>query len=137
MTTIFLNGLLSCTFLYEWLLFLFEWSFVMHISVRMTTISFWMDFRHTRFCANDYHFFLNGFSSCSFLYEWPPFSCIWVFVMHVSVQMTFHILCIFIFVMHISVPMNLHILPVFLVCNALQRVNSMVQRRIINDIICI
>ena len=50
-----LNEFSSCTFLYEWLPFLFEWVFVMHISVRMTTISFWMGFRHTHFCTNDYH----------------------------------------------------------------------------------
>ena len=36
---LFLNGLLSCTFLYEWLPFLFEWIVVIYISVRMTTIS--------------------------------------------------------------------------------------------------
>ena len=29
----FLNGFSSCTFLYEWLPFLFEWIFVMHVSV--------------------------------------------------------------------------------------------------------
>ena len=72
----------------------------MHISVRMTTISiwmvfrhahfctndyhfFWMDCRHARFCANDYHFFLNGFSSCTFLYEWLTTRFIWGFVMYI------------------------------------------------------
>ena len=92
----FLNGFSSFTFLYELLPFLFEWIVVMHVSVRMTTISFWMGFRHADFCTNDYHFFLNGFSSCRFLYEWLPFRCIWVLVMHVSVQMTFNILCVWI-----------------------------------------
>ena len=48
-----LNGFSSCTFLYGWLHYHFEWVFVMYISVRMTTISFWMDCRHARFCAND------------------------------------------------------------------------------------
>ena len=52
----------SCTFLYECLPFPFEWIIVMHISVRMTFISFWMDCRHSHFCRNDYHFFLNGLS---------------------------------------------------------------------------
>ena len=90
----------SCTFV-EWLPFLFEWIFIIHISVRMTTISFWMDFRHAHFCTNDYHLFLNGLSSCTFLYKLLPFLFEWIF--HV--------------------------------CNALQSVNSMVQWRIINDII--
>ena len=45
-----------------------------------------------------------------------------------SVQTTFHILCILNFVMHISVRMTFHSLLIFHdVCNALQRVNSMVQ----------
>ena len=78
-----LNGFSSCTFLYKWLPFLFERIVVMHISVRMTTISFWKDCRHARFCANDYHFFSNGFSSCMFLCEWLPFLLEWIFVIHV------------------------------------------------------
>ena len=75
----FLNWFSSCTFLYEWLPFLFELVFFMNISVRMTTISLWMGFRHAHFCTNDYpysfwmgfrhiyfctndsHFFLKGF----------------------------------------------------------------------------
>ena len=106
--------------------------------------------RHARFCASGYHFFLNWFSSYTFLCEWLPFLFEWIFVMHVSVRMTtvslymdfrnarfcamtFNILCIRIFVMHISVRMTFHILLVFHVCNALQRVNSMVQWRIINE----
>ena len=154
------NGFSSCTFLYEWLSISFEWVFVMHISVQITTISFWMDFRHSHLCTNDYHFFLNGLSSCTFLYKWLPFIFEWIVVMHISVRMTtisfwmdcrhahfcmndyhfvvygflscifcamtFYILCIWIFVIHISVRMPLHILLVFHVCNALQRVNIMV-----------
>ena len=69
----FLSGLSSFTFLYGWLLSHLEWIVVMHISVRMTTISFRMDCRHARFCANDYHFFSNGLSSCMFLCEWLQF----------------------------------------------------------------
>ena len=101
----FLNGLSSCTILYELLSFLFEWVFVMHIYVRMTVIYFWMDFRHTHFCTNDYkffcidcrhanfctndyHFFFIGFSSCTFLYEFLPFLFEWIVVMHISVRMT-------------------------------------------------
>ena len=64
---IVLNGLSSFTFLYEWLPFLFEWIFVICISVRMTTISFWMDCCHAHFCTNDCYFFLIRFSSCTFL----------------------------------------------------------------------
>ena len=41
-----LNGFSSCPFLYAWLPFLFEWIVVIYISVRMTTISFWMDCCH-------------------------------------------------------------------------------------------
>ena len=64
-----LNGFLSCIFLNGWLPSHFELISVMYISVRMTTISFWMDCCHARFCANDYHFFLER-----------------IFVMHVSVR---------------------------------------------------
>ena len=73
----------SCTFLYEWLPFLFESVFVMHISVRMTTISFWMSFRHAYFCTNYYQVFMKSFPSCTFLYEWLPFHFEGVFVMHI------------------------------------------------------
>ena len=83
-----LNRFSSCTFLYEWLPIIFEWIFVMHVSVRMTTISFWMDCRHARFCAHDYHLFLNGLSSCAFLYKWLPFLFKLILVMHLSVQRT-------------------------------------------------
>ena len=148
----FLNGLSSSKWLYEWLPSLCDWIIVMHIAVRMTTISFWVDYRHAQSCTNDYELFLNRFSSCTFLYEWLPFRFEWIFVMHIlcndfpyflyfgfrhaySVQMTFHILCKWIFVKPISVQMTFHILLVFYyVCNALLRVNSMVQWRIINDI---
>ena len=53
--------------------FLFEWVSVMHISVRITTISFEWVFVNAHFCTNDYHFFFKRFSSCTFLYEWLPF----------------------------------------------------------------
>ena len=66
-----LRGFSSCTFLYGWLPSHFEWIFVIYISVRMTTISFWMDCRHVHFCTNDYHFFLER-----------------IVVMHVSVRKT-------------------------------------------------
>ena len=65
-----LSGFSSCTFLYGWLPSHFEWIFVMYISVRMTTFSFWMDFRHVHFCTDNYILILNGFSSCTCLYEW-------------------------------------------------------------------
>ena len=42
------NGFSSCMFLCEWLPFLLEWIWVMHVSVRINTISFRMDFRHAR-----------------------------------------------------------------------------------------
>ena len=83
----FLNGFSSCTFLYEWLS-IFWWIFVMHISVRMTTISFSMGFGHAHFFMNDYHFFLNRFSSCTFLSEWLPSHFEFVFVIYISVRMT-------------------------------------------------
>ena len=73
-------GYSSCTFLYEWLSIfisvfvihisvrmtiqiIFEWVFVMHIHVLMTTIYFWIGFCHAHFCTNGHHFFLYGFSS--------------------------------------------------------------------------
>ena len=49
-----LNWFSSCTFLYGCLPSHFEWIFVMHISVWMTTFSFWIDFRHIHFCTDDY-----------------------------------------------------------------------------------
>ena len=88
LSILFLNGLSSCIFLYEWLPSLLNWLLSMHISVQITTISFWMDCLHARFCTNYSHFFLNGCSSCTFLCEWLPFLLDWVFVMHVSMQMT-------------------------------------------------
>ena len=80
---LFLNVFSSCTFLYEWLPFLIEWIVVIYIyvrmitflfklfvviyiSVRMITIPVWMDCRHFHFCTNEYHFFVYGFSSCTF-----------------------------------------------------------------------
>ena len=102
---LFLNGLSSFTFLYEWIPCLFEWIVVIYISLRMNTISFWMDCRHLHFCTNDYNFFLKGLSSFIFLYEWLPFLLNrflswtflfkwlqfifeWIFVMHISLWMT-------------------------------------------------
>ena len=61
-----LNGLLSCTFLYEWLPFLLEWIVVMHVSVRMTTISLNVDFRHSLSVQMIFHILVYGFSSCIF-----------------------------------------------------------------------
>ena len=83
-----LNGFSSCTFLYEWLPFLFECIVVIYISVRMTTISCWIDFCHVHFCTSDYHFVVYGFSSCTFCANDFPYSCIWIYVMHISVRMT-------------------------------------------------
>ena len=142
----FLNGVLSCTFIYEWLPFLFLMGFShAHFCTNDYHFFFWIGFRHAHFCTNNYHFFLNGFSSCTFLYEWLPFLCIRVFVMHISVRMTFNILLI----CHVCYALqrvnsmvqwriiNDTIMYIGFdhVCNALQRVNSMVQWRIINDII--
>ena len=124
-----LYGSSSFTFLYEWHHFLFERIVVMHVSVRMTTISFCMDLRHARFCKNDYHFFLNGFSSCTFLCEWLPFRCIWVSSCTL-LQMAFHILCIWIFVMYILCKW----LSKFFCFSMMRAMLFMVQWRIINDI---
>ena len=74
--------------MYGWLHSHFEWIFVMYISVRMTTISFWMNFRHIHFCTNDCHFFLSGLLSCTFLYEWLPTFFEWILVIYISVRMT-------------------------------------------------
>ena len=131
----FLYGFLSCTFLYEWLPFLFEWIVVIYISVRLTTISFWMECRHFYFCKNDYHFFLNVISSCTFLYEWLPLRCIWFFVIHILCKW----LSIFFLYGFSSCTFLCEWLSIlfwfFHVRNALQCVNNMVQWRIINDII--
>ena len=96
---------LSCTCLYEWLSISVERVFVMYmfvlmtihnfelnvvisISVRMTTFSFWMDFRHVHFCTDDYLLIFNWFSSCTFLYGWLPSHFEWISVMYISVRMT-------------------------------------------------
>ena len=96
----------SCTFLYEWLSISFEWVFVMHISVRMTihfflngmlsflisvrmtTISFWIDCLHLHFRTNYYHFFLNGFSSFTFLYGCLHSHFEWISFIYIFVRMT-------------------------------------------------
>ena len=121
-----MNGFSSCTFLYEWLSLFFEY----------------------------------GFSSYTFLFEWlSVFFCIWMYVMHISVRMTSIFFWIWIYVMHIYVRMtsilfwvfchvhlctNDYLFPISFqcvsvkqeyVCNVLQRVNCMVQWRIINDVI--
>ena len=72
--------------------FLCKWDFVMHISVSMTI-----------------DFIVNGFSSCTFLYEWQSIF-ISVFAMHISVRMTFNIIFEDVFVMHICVRMTIHFL---------------------------
>ena len=59
-------------FLYEWLS-IFLLVFVRYIFVRKTI-----------------HFFFNGFSSCTFLWEWLSIFVVLVFFMLISVQMTFH-----------------------------------------------
>ena len=82
------HGFSSCTSLYKWLSISLCMGFVMHSSVRMTIHFFWMDFLHVHFCTNDYHFFLNGFSSCTFLYGWLPSNFEWIFVIYISVRMT-------------------------------------------------
>ena len=48
------------------------------------------------------HMFLCGFSSWTSLYEWLHIF-LWVFVMHIFVRITMHILCVWVFVMHIYV----------------------------------
>ena len=67
-----------------------------------------MGFRHAHFCTNDYPYsygfssctslyewlsilFLYGFSSCTSLYEWLSIF-LWIFVMHIFVWMTIHII---------------------------------------------
>ena len=83
-----LNGFSSYTFLYGWLTSHFESIFVMYISVRMTTFSFWMDSRHVHFCTNDYDFFLSGLSSFTFLYGWLPSHFEWIVLIYISVRMS-------------------------------------------------
>ena len=64
-------GFLSCTFMHKWLSIFFLNGFChAHICTNDYPYSFWMGFRHAHFYANDY-----------------PFCCVWVFVMHISVQM--------------------------------------------------
>ena len=167
----FLSGLSSFTFLYGWLPSHFEWIVVIYISARMTTISFrmdcchahfctddyhlflngfssftyiiwittisfWKDCRHLHFCTNDYHFFLSGLLSCTFLYGWLRSLFEWIFVMHISVQW----LSIFFVYGFSSCIFCANDFPYSCtwifhdVSNALQRVNSMEQWRIINDI---
>ena len=98
------------------------WNHEWHAIVRMTTISFWIGFRHAHSVQMTFHILLNGLSSCTllykwlpsllngllsytFLYEWLPFLFQWIVVMHVSVRMT-TIFSQLIFVMLVSVRMT-------------------------------
>ena len=128
-----LNGFSSCTFLYVWLPFLFDLIFVMHIRCK------WLS-----------TFFLNGLLSCTFLCEWLPFLFEWIVVMHVSVRMISFLMdccharfcandCHFVVYGFSSCTFLCEWLSIyywfFHMCNALQRGNSTVEWRIINDII--
>ena len=66
----FLNWLSSFTFLYKWLPFLFEWIVVIYISVRMTTISLYMGFRHAHSMQMTFHILVYWFSSMHVLCKW-------------------------------------------------------------------
>ena len=94
---------LSCTILYEWLSILYY--MFCHAQLWMT-IHIILGFRHAHLCTNDcpYHYRFSSFTS---LYEWLSLF-LWVFVMHISLRMTIHILFIWFFVMHISVRMTIH-----------------------------
>ena len=71
-----LNGISSCTCLYEWLS-IFFWIGFPHVHVLGMTIRFFSkDFRHVHVCTNDY-----------------PFPCEWVFVMYIFERMTIHSFC--------------------------------------------
>ena len=97
----------------------------MHISVRII-IHIILGFRHAHLCTNYYPCYY-GISSCTSLYEWLSL-LLCVFVMHIFVWMTIHILMVFasctslyewltiflwVCVMHISVRMTIHILMGF------------------------
>ena len=68
------------------------WVFVMHISLRMTTISFEWVFVMYMFLWMTIHLLVYGFSSCTFQYEWLCISFEWVFIMYMFVWMTIHFL---------------------------------------------
>ena len=138
LSILFLYWFSSCKFLYEWL-FIFLWVFVMHIFVRMTIhISFWMGFCHAYSCTNDYSYsygflswtwfyewisilFLNGFCHAHFSTNDYPFFCVWVYAMHISVQMTIHIIFVRVFVLNIYVWMTIPILLGFSSCTWLYK----------------
>ena len=102
--------------------------FFMHNFVWMT-FNIIIDFRHAHIFTNDYPYsfgfsactflyewlfilFLYGFSSCTFLYEWLSiFLC--VFVIHIFLRMTIHIILVYVFVMLVFVRMTIHILMGF------------------------
>ena len=116
----------SCTSLCEWLS-IFLWVFVMHIFVRMTIHFLAYGFSSCTFMYEwQSIFFLNVFSSCTFLYKWLSIS-FWmcschahfctndylfllerVFVMHIFLRRTIHILFVWVFVMYIFVQMTFH-----------------------------
>ena len=129
-----LNGFSSCTCFYEWLSNSCEWVFVMYMFLRMTINFIWMGFRHVHFCTDDYVLILNRFLSYPFLYKWLPPILNWFS----SYTCLYEWLSIFLYIdfCHAySLQMTFHILLVFHdVCNALQRVSSMVHWRIINNI---
>ena len=90
------------------LVYVFVWVFVMHMCANDYPYYSCIGFRHAHFCMNDspysyefssctslyewlFIFFFYGFSSCTFLDEWLSIF-LWVFVMHIFVRMTIHIL---------------------------------------------
>ena len=68
------------------------WVFIMHISVLMT-IHIIMGFRHAHLCPIDYPYFLYGFLSWNFFYEWISIF-LRVFAMHISVRMNIDIILV-------------------------------------------
>ena len=78
--------------------------FFMHNFVRMT-IHIIFCFWHAHLCTNEYPYYYR-YSSCTSMYELLSIF-FWVFVMHIFVQMTTHI--ILGFVMHIFVRVTIHI----------------------------
>ena len=94
----FVYGFTSCTFLYEC------WDSCLNIPGCDR-----FSMRQSYFCTDDYPYsFLMGLCHAHFSTNDYPFLCVWVYVMHISLRMTIHILFVWVFFMHISVRISIH-----------------------------
>ena len=92
-------------------IFILLYVFVMYNFVLWMSILVYV-FCHAQLCTNDFQYYYI-FLSCTSLYKWLSKLFLWVFVMHIFVRMTIHIILVWIFFMNIFVRTTIHILMGF------------------------